>query len=99
MYAQQQQSQQAVLPTTNYQEWIDKQSNTKVQFTYTPDKPLVSGFTELKFNIKDSKRGIQLKDISARITIIGTLPQKAPLKSYSLRDSKWQFFFRVPVSS
>lgn len=57
MYAQQQQRQQPVLSATNNQEWIDKQSNTKVQFTYSPEKPLVSGFTELKFNIKDSKRG------------------------------------------
>jgi hypothetical protein len=87
VYAQQQQPQQAaVLPTTNNQEWIDKQSNTKVQFTYSPDKPLVSGFTILKFNIKDSKRGMQLKDVFARVTIIGVLPQKAPIKSYSIRS-------------
>ena len=76
VYAQQQQRQQPVLSATNNQEWIDKQSNTKVQFTYSPEKPLVSGFTELKFNIKDSKRGTQLRDVFARVTIIGVLPQK-----------------------
>ena len=93
VYAQQQQLQQAaVLPATNNsQEWIDKQSNTKVQFTYTPEKPLVSGFTALKFNVKDSKSGTQLKDISARVTIIGVLPQKTPPKSYSIRAPNGNF--------
>jgi hypothetical protein len=85
VYAQQQQRQQPVLSATNNQEWIDKQSNTKVQFTYSPEKPLVSGFTELKFNIKDSKRSTQLRDVFATVTIIGVLPQKAPLKFYSIK--------------
>ena len=91
MYAQQQQRQQPVLSATNNQEWIDKQSNTKVQFTYSPEKPLVSGFTDLKFNIKDSKRGTQLRDVFARVTIIGVLPQKAPLKFYSIKAPNGNF--------
>ena len=91
VYAQQQQRQQPVLSATNNQEWIDKQSNTKVQFTYSPEKPLVSGFTELKFNIKDSKRGTQLRDVFARVTIIGVLPQKAPLKFYSIKAPNGNF--------
>ena len=65
-----------LIQSTNSQEWIDKQSNTKVQFTYSPEKPLVSGVTELKFNMKDSKRGTQLRDVFARVTIIGVLPEK-----------------------
>ena len=91
VYAQQQQRQQPVLSATNNQEWIDKQSNTKVQFTYSPEKPLVSGFTELKFNIKDSKRGTQLTDVFAKVTIIGVLPEKLPLKSYSIRSPNGNF--------
>jgi hypothetical protein len=93
VYAQQKQPQQAaVLPATNNsQEWIDKQSNTKVQFTYSPEKPLVDGFTALKFNTKDSKNGVQLSDISARVTIIGVLPQKTPIKSYSIRAPNGNF--------
>jgi hypothetical protein len=91
VYAQQQQRQQPILSATNNQEWIDKQSNTKVQFTYSPEKPLVSGFTELKFNIKDSKRGTQLRDVFARVTIIGVLPQKAPLKFYSIKAPNGNF--------
>ena len=91
VYAQQQQRQQPILSATNNQEWIDKQSNTKVQFTYSPEKPLVSGFTELKFNIKDSKGGTQLRDVFARVTIIGVLPQKAPLKFYSIKAPNGNF--------
>lgn len=90
VYAQQQHLQEAVNSSANSQEWIDKQSSTKVQFTYTPEKPLVSGFTALKFNIKD-KRGIQLKDVSARVTIIGVLSQKTPIKSYNIRAPNGNF--------
>ena len=91
MYAQQQHLQEAVNSSANSQEWIDKQSSTKVQFTYSPENPLVSGGTELKFNVKDSKRGTQLKDVFARVTIIGVLPQKLPLKSYSIRSANGNF--------
>jgi len=93
-YAQKHQPEQAaaVIPATNNnQEWIDKHSDTKVQFTYTPEKPLVSGFTTLKFNIKDSKRGTPLKDISAKVTILDVMPQKTPLKSYSIRAPNGNF--------
>jgi hypothetical protein len=85
------QHQQPVLPAKDSQEWIDKQSNTKIQFTYSPDKPLVSGFTDLKFNLEDSKRGTQLKDVLARITVIGVLPQKMPLKYYSIKAPNGNF--------
>ena len=88
VYAQQQQS---GLPANNSQEWVDKESNTKVQFTYSPDKPLVSGFTKLKFNLEDSKKGTPLKDVFARVTIIGVLPQKAPLKFYSIKAPNGNF--------
>ena len=91
VYAQQQDRQVAVNSAANSQEWIDKQSNTKVQFTYSPDKPLVSGVTELKFNVEDSKRGTQLNDVFAKVTIIGVPPQKLPLKSYSIRSPNGNF--------
>ncbi|HEY7080861.1 MAG TPA: hypothetical protein VH500_14250 [Nitrososphaeraceae archaeon] len=96
VYAQQQQS---GLPANNSQEWVDKQSNTKVQFTYSPDKPLVSGFTKLKFNLEDSKKGTPLKDVFARVTIIGVLPQKAPLKFYNIKAPNGNFSveYRFPL--
>lgn len=91
VYAQQQQHQQPVLSATNNQEWIDKQSNTKVLFTYSPETPLVGGFTELKFNIQDSTTGTHLKDVFARVTIINGLQQQVPLKSYSMRAPNGHF--------
>ena len=51
----------------------------------------MSGFTELKFNIKDSKGGTQLRDVFARVTIIGVLPQKVPLKFYSIKAPNGNF--------
>ena len=90
-YAQQQQPQQAVNSAANSQVWIDKQSSTKVQFAYSPENPFVSGVTELKFNVEDSKRGTQLTDVFAKVTIIGVLPEKLPLKSYSIRSPNGNF--------
>ena len=74
-YAQQQ-PQQAVNSSANSQVWIDKQSSTKVQFAYSPENPFVSGVTELKFNVEDSKESTQLTDVFAKVTIIGVLPKK-----------------------
>ena len=91
VYAQQQQHQQSVLPATNNQEWIDKESNTKVLFTYSPENPLVGGFTELKFDIEDSKAGTHLKDVFARVTIIDGQQQQVPPKFYSMSASNGHF--------
>lgn len=93
VYAQQQQHQQPVFPVTNNQEWIDKQSNTKVLFTYSPENPLVGGFTELKFDIEDSKTGTHLKDVFARVTIIDgqQQQQQVPLKFYSMSAPNGHF--------
>ena len=85
VYAQQQQHQQPILSTINNEEWIDRQSNTKVLFTYSPDIPLVGGFTELNFNIWESKTGTHLKDVFARVTISDRQQQQVPLKFYSMR--------------
>ena len=80
-----------LIQSANSQVWIDKQSSTKVQFAYSPENPFVSGVTELKFNVEDSKRGTQLTDVFAKVTIIGVLPEKLPLKSYSIRSPNGNF--------
>jgi hypothetical protein len=82
-YAQQQ-NQQYTLPVTRNQEWIDKQSNTKVSFTYLPEKPIVGGFTELKFNMEDLKTGARSKDVFARVAIIDGQQQQIPLGFYNV---------------
>ena len=47
-YAQQQQEQQH---SNGNQEWVDRQSSTKVSFAYSPETPLVGASTQLIFNI------------------------------------------------
>jgi hypothetical protein len=82
-YAQQQ-NQQYTLPVTRNQEWIDKQSNVKVSFTYLPERPIVGEFTELKFNIEDLKTGTSSKDVFARVAITDGQQQQIPLGFYNL---------------
>ena len=82
----QQQPGQPVIPATNNQEWIDKQSDTKVSFTYLPEIPIVDKPTKLKFNIVNITSGTRLNNVYARLTLIDTLQQKQqfPLASYNL---------------
>ncbi|MFL6381860.1 MAG: hypothetical protein ACJ72S_11295, partial [Nitrososphaeraceae archaeon] len=80
----QQQNQQYTLPVTRNQEWIDKQSNIKVSFTYLPERPMVGGSTELKFNVEDLKTSTPSKDVFARVTIIDGQQQQVPLRSYNI---------------
>ena len=66
VYAQQRQEQS---PARN-QESIDKQSNTKVLFTYSPKTPFVGGFTDLNFNVEDIKISFCFNGRSTREYII-----------------------------
>jgi hypothetical protein len=85
-YAQQQQT---VLFTAKNQQWVDKQSNTKVLFTYSPEAPLVGAFTNLTFNIVDLKSGTAYRDVFVRVTILDGQQQQqqqqkqVPLKFYN----------------
>ena len=82
----QQQPGQPVIPATNNQEWIDKQSGTKVSFTYLPEIPIVDKPTKLKFNIVNITSGTRLNNVYSRLTLIDILQQKQqfPLASYNL---------------
>lgn len=51
------------------QEWKNQQDNVKIQFSYSPDKPLLYTFTDLKFSIQDLKTGNHLKDLVISLTI------------------------------
>lgn len=52
------------------QEWNDEQNSVKVQFSYSPEKPLLYTLTDLKFSIQDLKTGNHLKDLVMSSTII-----------------------------
>ncbi len=56
--------------TSPIQEWKDQQNNIKIQFSYSPDKPLLYNTTDLKFSVQDLKTGNHIKDVIASITII-----------------------------
>jgi hypothetical protein len=38
--------------TSPIQEWKDQQNNIKVQFSYSPDRPLLYKITDLKFSMQ-----------------------------------------------
>jgi hypothetical protein len=52
------------------QEWNDEQNSVKVQFSYSPEKPLLYTLTNLEFSIQDLKTGNHLKDLVMSSTII-----------------------------
>ena len=51
------------------QEWIDKSKNIKIQFAYSPEKPIIDTFTELKFSVQDLKTGEHIKNFDARVVV------------------------------
>ena len=51
------------------QEWIDKNKNIKIQFAYSPEKPIIDTFTELQFSIQDLETGEHIKNFDARIVV------------------------------
>jgi hypothetical protein len=51
------------------QEWIDKNKNIKVQFVYSPEKPIIDTFTDLQFSVQDLETGEHIKDFDARVVV------------------------------
>lgn len=56
--------------TSPAQEWQDQLNNIKIQFSYSPDKPLLYNTTDLKFSMQDLKTGNHIRYLIANITII-----------------------------
>ena len=52
------------------QQWIDKENNAKIIFTYDPESPVIDKFTQLLFGIRDLRTGAEIKQgLHARIII------------------------------
>ena len=51
------------------QEWKNVRDNVKIQFSYSPQKPLIYTETDLRFSIQDLTTGNHIKDLIASITI------------------------------
>jgi uncharacterized integral membrane protein len=50
--------------------WIDRENNVKVQFTYSPQTPIVDTPTELKFSVQNLQSGANLKNLAARVVVV-----------------------------
>jgi hypothetical protein len=50
--------------------WTDKENNVKVQFTYSPQTPIIDKPTQLKFSIQNLQTGTPLKNLVARVVIV-----------------------------
>jgi hypothetical protein len=66
-YAQTQQDNKSV---SMIQEWIDPKENLKIQFRYSPAKPMLYTLTDLKLSIQDLNTGNNLNDLFANIAIL-----------------------------
>jgi hypothetical protein len=54
---------------SDVQELIDKQKNIKIQFDYSPDKPIIDTFTQLQFSIQNLTNDQHIKDFNARVVV------------------------------
>jgi hypothetical protein len=59
----------AHIKESKVQEWIDKSKNIKIQFAYSPEKPIIDTFTELKFSVRDLETGEHIKNFDARVVV------------------------------
>jgi hypothetical protein len=64
------QTQQDNKSVSTIQEWIDPKENVKIQFRYSPAKPMLYTMTDLKLSIQDLNTGNNLKDLFASIAIL-----------------------------
>lgn len=64
------QTQQDNKSVSAMQEWIDPKENVKIQFSYSPTKPMLYTMTDLKLSIQDLNTGNNLRDLLASIVIL-----------------------------
>ncbi|MEP6576083.1 MAG: hypothetical protein ABJB85_06630 [Nitrososphaerota archaeon] len=43
--------------------------NIKIEFTYSPEKPIIDTFTTLNFSIQDLHTGEHTEDLTARVVV------------------------------
>jgi len=51
------------------QEWTNVKDNIKIEFTYSPEKPIIDTFTTLNFSIQDLHTGEHTEDLTARVVV------------------------------
>ena len=56
--------------TDKRQQWIDKENNAKIIFTYDPERPIIGQSTKLLYDIQDLRTGAEIKEgLEARLVI------------------------------
>lgn len=51
------------------QQWTDVKDNVRIQFSYSPEMPIIDTFTALNFSVQDLKTGEHIKDLTARVVV------------------------------
>jgi hypothetical protein len=51
------------------QEWTNAKDNVKIEFVYSPEKPIIDTFTALNFSIQNLKSGEHINDFTARVVV------------------------------
>ena len=59
----------AQINESKIQRWVDKSKNILIQFAYSPEKPIIDTFTELKFSVKNLGTGEHIEDFDARVVV------------------------------
>ena len=59
----------AQINESKIQRWVDKNKNILIQFAYSPEKPIIDTFTELKFSVKNLETGEHIEDFDARVVV------------------------------
>ena len=63
------------------QSWIDQENNVNIQFTHSPEKPIIYKPTQLKFDVQNLQTGSHLKNVTARVVIVtNTTGRESSLK-------------------
>jgi len=59
----------AHIPAGKVQEWKNAKDNIKIEFAYSPAKPIIDTFTALNFSVQNLKTGEHVKDFTARVVV------------------------------
>jgi len=51
------------------QEWTNAKGNVKIEFVYSPEKPIIDTFTTLNFSVQDLQTGEHTEDLTARVVV------------------------------
>jgi hypothetical protein len=51
------------------QVWTNPKDNVKIQFSYSPEMPIIDTFTSLNFSVQDLQSGEHIQDFTARVVV------------------------------